>query len=369
MRKLVVAFIALISVLVVAAVSMAQTSDPKDAKISQAIAILEEALTIPPQTITVTVTETVTATPTLTTTVPPPTTTTPTLPPTTMTTAPPAAGFLSRQEALARLNMIVLTGIRTTQYKPAAATETTYDFRSLTSTAYPFGSSFPLVIDGTRNVVVGGTVNGQQPREASWATVHDTYGGKALSMHITDYGVSYDLRADNVNDGFGPLPTVSLTGQFLLEGAYMTWIRDDAVEDDTEMSGTIRDILVDGVNDAISIGQSTKNPNAVVNIEDALFIHAPMVNARAADGIGHQTLFKQVPGGRVNLTNVTDCMYENPISPGRIGIRPPGTWTNVTFVLGPGWVGPNPSVPAGATVSRDWQGLCLDARDAWLAAH
>jgi hypothetical protein len=71
----------------------------------------------------------------------------------------------------------------------------------------------------------------------------------------------------------------------------------------------------------------------------------------------------------VNLTNVTDCLYENPITPSRIAIRPTGTWTNVTFVLGPGWVGANPTVPAGATVSRDWQGLCLNAADAWLAAH
>lgn len=60
----------------------------------------------------------------------------------------------------------------------------------------------------------------------------------------------------------------------------------------------------------------------------------------------------------MNLTNVTDCLYENPINPERIQIRPQGTWTNVVFVLGPGWVGPDPAVPAGATVSHDWQGLC-----------
>lgn len=369
MRKLAVAFIALVSVMVVAAVSMAQVSDPKDAKITQAIAILEEALAIPPQTVTETVTTTATVTETVTAT---PTTTTTTLPPATTTTVPPAVGFPSRQESLARANVIVLTGARSTQYKPASASDTTYDLRGLVSTAYPFSSSFPIVIEGTRTVVIGGEVRGQQGRDLSWAQTHDPFGGAGLRLlNVRDYGVSYDFRVDNVVDGIDTLPPAGdlNAGRFLIEGAYMTWIRDDAIEDDTEMSGTIRDVLVDGVNDAISIGQSTKNPNAVVNVEDVLFIHAPMRNDRAADGFGHQTLFKQLPGGRVNMTNVTDCLYENPITPSRIGIRPPGTWTNVVFVLGPGWVGANPTVPQGASVSRDWQGLCIDARDAWLAAH
>lgn len=378
MRKLALLCLAAVTITALSGVALASHGDPNghiaaaQAFLTQAQAELDAAKldALAPVTVTVTTTETVTVTVTQTptTTVPPPTTTTAPVP-TTTTTVPPAPGFPTRQEALARPDVVVLSGTRSTQYKPPASTDVTYDLRGLTSTAYPFGSSFPVVLNGTRAISIGATVLGQQPRDAMWATVHDTYGGKALSMTITDYGASYDLRADNVNDGFGPLPASGLTGTFLIEGAYMTWIRDDAVEDDIEMSGTIRDILVDGVNDAISIGQSTKNPNAVVDVENVVFIHAPMPNARAADGIGHQTLFKQLPGGKVNLTNVTDCMYENPITPSRIQIRPAGTWTNVTFVLGPGWVGPDPAVSAGASVSRDWQGKCLDARDAWLAVH
>ena len=275
-------------------------------------------------------------------------------------------------QALARPGVVVLSGARSTQYKPAAATDKTYDFRGLTSTAYPFSSSFPLVIEGTRNVVIGGTVIGQQGRDLSWAKTHDSFGGAGLYLlNVRDYAVSYGFRVDNVVDGIDTRPPDGdlNAGRFLIEGAYMTWIRDDAIEDDTEMSGTIRDVLVYGVNNAISIGQSMKNPNAVVNVENVIFIHAPMRNDRAADDNGHQTLFKQAPGGRVNLTNVTDCLYENPISESRIGIRPLGTWTNVTFVLGPGWSGPSPAVPDGATVSRDWQELCIGAAAEWVAAH
>ena len=325
--------------------------------LAQADAILAAEQAKPPAVVTVTqtITQTVTqtASPTTTTTVPP--TTTPPPPPPTTTTSPPSG------------NVVTLSGTRTTQYKPAPATDTTYDLRGLTSTAYPPG--FPVVIDGTRNTVLGLTVLGQQPRSWTWEQVHDSIGGYGLAMHITDTGTSRGLRVDNTTDGFGPFPSVGLTGSFTIEGCYFTWIRDDAFEDDTEMSGTISDCLVDGVNTGLSIGQSTKNPNAVVNVSDVIFIHAVMNNGHAADGAGHQTIFKQAPGGRVNMTNVTDCLYENPITPSRIGIRPPGTWTNVTFVLGPGWVGADPAVPAGATVSRDWQGKCINAAAAWKAAH
>jgi len=221
------------------------------------------------------------------------------------------------------------------------------------------------VLDGTHNVAVGGTVIGQQPRTDSWVQVHDAIGGYGGRMFTNDYSVWYDFNVDNVNDGLGfdPLPACGAapgpaTCEFLIDTAHISWIRDDGIEFDTEFSGTIRNVVMHVVNNAFSIGQSTKNVNAVTNISDVLIIHAPMNNARAADGFGHQTIFKQAPGGKVNMTKVTDCLYENPITPSRINIRPPGTWTNVVFVLGPGWVGADPTVPAGASVSHDWTGLC-----------
>jgi len=371
MKKILLALLAVLTVATIAGVAIA--ADPgghvQNARnlLAQADAELQAAIAEPP----VTVTQTVTITQTVTQTVPPVTTTVPT---SSTTTAPPPAGFPTRDQALARPNVVVLSGTRTTQYKPPPSTDITDDFRGLTSTAYP-STGYPIVLEGTRNVAIGGVVIGQQPRTWTWEQVHDGIGGYGGRMLTNDYSVWYDFRVDNVTDGLGFDPSGCGTApgpatcEFLVDTAYMTWIRDDGVEFDTEFSGTIRDVLMDGVNNAFSIGQSTKNTNAVTNISDVLIIHAVMNNGHAADGAGHQTIFKQKPGGVVNMTNVTDCMYENPITPSRIQIRPPGTWTNVTFVLGPGWVGANPSVPAGATVSRDWQGLCLNARDAWLASH
>jgi len=199
--------------------------------------------------------------------------------------------------------------------------------------------------------------------------VHDVYGGEGLKIGVLDYAVSYDFRCDNMNDGLKLLaPPNPNDGQYLVEGAYMTWIRDDAIEADNEFSGTIRDCLVDGYSNALSLNQSASNASSVHIIEDCIFIAAVMNNDHAADGAGHQVLFKTVPAGQVHMNNVKVGMYENPITPSRIMFRPSGTWTNVTYYLGPGWVGADPAVPAGVTVSRDWAGLLADAA-AWKTAH
>jgi hypothetical protein len=342
--------------------------DAADAKLDAEIAKPPLVTTVT-ETVTATVTQTVTATP------PPPTTTPPTTtapPPT--TTPPPVPGFPTRAQALARANVVVVTGPTAQQVRfGSPPPDTTYDLRGLESTAYPQGHSFPTSFGrdtaGARTVVIGGSVTGTQPRTWTWQQVHAD-GGAGMTLLGTDFQVSYDFRADNQHDGIQMLPPADANAsKYLIEGAYFTWIRDDAIEADDEMSGTIRDVLGEEVNTAISLGQSTRNAAAVTNVSDAIFIHVPMNNNNAADGVGHQTLFKQAPLGTVNMTNVTDCMYENPISPDRIQIRPQGTWTNVTFVLGPGWQGGDPNVPAGADVSRDWQGECIQAADAWRAAH
>lgn len=289
---------------------------------------------------------------------------------------PTSGPIPTRHEALQRPRVVVATGTTDEQYRiEAPPPDTTYDLRSFASTAYPFGSSFPLAFGsdspGARTIVIGGTVSGQQERGLSWENVHDSFGGGGLAMIGLGYFVSYDVRVDNVNDGFKPLPPPDdLNGaRFLIDGCHMTWIRDDAVEDDTEMSGTIRNCLFDGINTGVSIGQSTKNPDAVVRIKHSVFLFEPMRNDRATDGIGHQTLFKQMPGGHVRLSNVVVCYPENPMSPSRLRIFPPGHYSNVRIVLGSDFVGRYPGPrPAGVTVTRDWS-VCETARAHWLSRH
>src|SRR6185436_6091666 len=199
MKKILLALLAVLTVATIAGVAIA--ADPgghvQNARnlLAQADAELQAAIAEPP----VTVTQTVTITQTVTQTVPPVTTTVPT---SSTTTAPPPAGFPTRDQALARPNVVVLSGTRTTQYKPPPSTDITDDFRGLTSTAYP-STGYPIVLEGTRNVAIGGVVIGQQPRTWTWEQVHDGIGGYGGRMLTNDYSVWYDFRVDNVTDGLG----------------------------------------------------------------------------------------------------------------------------------------------------------------------
>lgn len=284
---------------------------------------------------------------------------------------PPPAGFPTRAEALARSNVVVASGSSSAQYRQGSPPpDTTYDLRGHESTAFPTVHQFPYSFGrdtpGARTVVIGGKATGTQPLDWTWDQVH-AVGGGGMTLKGTDYQVSYDFRAHNQHDGIQVQP--GGTTKFLIEGAYMTWIRDDAVENDTEFSGVVRDCLFEGVNTAFSIGQSTKNPNAVVDITDVIVLFSPMRNDKASDGLGHQALHKQMPGGRVNMKNVTLCYTENPITPSRLQIWPPGTKENVRIVLGPDFIGSYPgTLPAGVTTTRDMS-VYTDAANAWKAAH
>jgi hypothetical protein len=282
--------------------------------------------------------------------------------------------FPTRQEALARPSVVVASGQTASQYKVGAPPiDTTYDLRDLTSTAYPFGTTYPLsfgkVTPGTRTVIEGGTVLGQAPTSWTWQQMKSTYDGAALLLFGQDHEVSYDLRADDVFDFIRPRPpSGDLNGaRFLIDGCYATTVRDDAIENDNEMTGTIRNCVFDGINSGVSIGQNVKNPSAVTTIDDSTFIFRAMPNTNAPDGIGHAVLFKQMGGGQVVMHDDLVCYSETPIGSHRLLNWMPGTYSNVTIVLGPGFDGDGDgdltdldypgTLPSGVTQTRDWS-LC-----------
>ena len=291
--------------------------------------------------------------------------------------APIALGvtrFPSENEALSRPRMVLRSGTISTQYRIASPPpDTTYDLRGLTSTAYPATTTYPLSfgkgVPGTRTAVVGGSVVGGGNPAATWQTLKATADGTALLMVGSDTMSSYDLHASNVFDMFRPRPPDgNLNGaSFLIQGCYGTGIRDDAIENDVEMSGTVRGCLFDGINSGVSIGQNVTNPAAVTTIEDSKFIFRPMPNTRAPDGVGHAALFKQMGAGHVVMRNDIVCYQETPIGADRLTNWMPGTYENVTIVLGPGFDGDRDgdftdldhpgTLPRGVTQTRDWS-LC-----------
>lgn len=282
--------------------------------------------------------------------------------------------FPSRYEALGRGSLVVASGTTSMQYRVGSPpADTTYDLRGLTSTAYPSSTVYPLSFGtetpGIGTVVVGGTVLGAVDHDATWQELKDDADGAALLMFGSGAEVSYDLRADDVFDFFRPRPpNGDLNGAtFMIQGCQGTGIRDDAIENDDEMSGTVSRCVFDGVNSGISIGQNRTNPDAVTTIEDTTFIFRPFPNTKADDGTGHAVLFKQKGGGRVVMRHDLVCYSETPIAPDRLTNWMPGSYQDVTIVLGPAFDGDGDgdvtdldhpgTLPNGVTQTRDWS-LC-----------
>jgi hypothetical protein len=238
-----------------------------------------------------------------------------------------------------------------------------------------------------RTVVIGASIEGQAPTAWRWDDFDEELGdvGAALRMVGVDYVVSYDLRADNVFDGFRPRPADDDTtaATFLIAGCHMTYIRDDAIENDRTMSGVIDDCLFDGINMGLSEqqGDDYPNPRSVVRIQDSVFIFRPMPHDRAGDGRGHARMFKWSAGaGKVDMRRVVICYRETPISLGDSSFEewPRGEFANITVVLGPDYDGDRDGrygdrdhpgrAPRGVAVTRDWS-VCNRSRSAWLDAH
>jgi hypothetical protein len=309
---------------------------------------------------------------------------------------PPIDGFPTRGEALARPNVVRLSGVWDQQYEDShPAPDTTYDLRRFASTAYPFNALYAMNIGnsaaGSGEVTVGGTFVGQQPRDWTREHVYGTYQGDALRVQVTDPTASYDLRIDNNLDGYNPRVADGTEQDndvpFLVEGAHMTYIRDDAVEDDDYMSGTIRDSLFDGVFVFLSAQNSASftNTGQVVTIEDTVVRMRAMPSERSTDGTGHNKVFKWAyeSAGTVVVRN---CVFYFEDVPETDGVPsedpnmyfPDGTYQDVTVVLGPHFEGDGDgktndldypvALPAGVTQTRDVSVFRV-ARNAWLMAH
>jgi hypothetical protein len=88
-------------------------------------------------------------------------------------------------------------------------------------------------------------VVGQQPRDLTWNEMRDDVGGGGYRV-VARAGqwVRVDgIRVDNVEDAFLPRGP---DGRWELHNAYMTYIRDDCIENDETAPGSVHDSLLDG---------------------------------------------------------------------------------------------------------------------------
>ena len=121
-----------------------------------------------------------------------------------------------------------------------------------------YSAGYGLTLDG-------GTVWGQVPQTSDWIY---TYNNSAAVRVEYAPGVTIDnWRIDKAWDAF----RIQLgSDNFLIDNAHLSNIRDDAIENDSALTGTIRDSLFDGVFSGISLtnGDHVNGSSHTVTLEN-----------------------------------------------------------------------------------------------------
>jgi len=294
--------------------------------------------------------------------------------------APPSSFARSTftQEGLAfldRANVAVVTG-GNQLIVPQTAADTTFDLRSW---AFQGPSGYPFTLGEDSSplsgaVTVGGSLSSDLPDE-SWDYLYheNRQAGDGIRVVASDWTATFDLSLTNVWDGYNPRVEDGTeqdnTGKFLLSGCYFDWVHDDAVENDDLMSGTVRDCLFNdvfvGFSEEPSSGNDYTNHGSVLTLRDVIARFSPNVYGGV---LGTGKVFKwSDASGSVDARNCIFLFDDNTNQSESSQEFPPGTYEDITIVLGPDFEGSWPvPLPAGVTVTRDMT-VFTDARDAWLA--
>ena len=119
----------------------------------------------------------------------------------------------------------------------------------------------PFIIDsaGYGLTIKGGAVWGEVPQTSDWQFTYNN--SAAIRIDGAPGVVLDDWRIDRAWDAFRIRGD---SGNFLIDDAYVTNVRDDAIENDFALSGTVRDSLFDGVFVGMALVNDT-NPDASAN--------------------------------------------------------------------------------------------------------
>ncbi|CAN7408684.1 hypothetical protein [Mesorhizobium sp. LjRoot246] len=127
---------------------------------------------------------------------------------------------------------------------------------------YPFA----VVNPGDNLVALGGTINGTVSQTGDWENIYVNSAAvrvnSAHSFAIDDWTITQPW------DGI----RVGGTGTFLIDDSYVGYSRDDAVEDDDVIGGTIRDSLFDHVFSGVSLGDGDVDGSDNTVIMDGMLL-------------------------------------------------------------------------------------------------
>jgi hypothetical protein len=293
----------------------------------------------------------------------------PTVDPSPIPTAMPA----EIAACLSRPSVTVLPADHTPVFTSSFPADHTFDARNRMDTLYPT-LNYPVDVGrtsgGLNACYLGGTYIGQQSRSLTWEAVKDI-GGAAVRFEHEGGALIAGIMADNQHDGIdlrANNPTNPTSGDgWRIENWYLRYIRDDAVAADDLTSGTVADVLFDGVFVGFSSARDGSQPDQSTErivFEDVLIRLQEMPSAQY--GMDHGQLFKWSSyAPRPVIRNSIFLIEDN-----NAGEWPPGTvLENVTLVWDPA-SGTAPSLDPmpGLTITTDlsvWE----NAKQRWLGRH
>ncbi len=223
---------------------------------------------------------------------------------------------------------------------------------------------YPLILGGGAGVcVAGGTVLGQYDRTLSWQAMHDlNHAGIVLDGPLAVEGI----RIDDVEDGIRPR-----SGFFTVRQVWLSYIRDDCVENDHLQSGLIEDSLFDGcyvgLSERPSPSSTTDGRGGLVTVRSSLLRLQPMPGPRGGmpTDLGHGVFFKWDARATALALYDNVFMAEGP-NAGGVPDALADCARNVMVWLGPGDYPVR--LPGCFTVTRD-RSVWDAAVAAWKASH
>lgn len=127
---------------------------------------------------------------------------------------------------------------------------------------------FKVANAGSGLVIKGGEIWGQVPQQSDWQYTYTN--SAAIRVENAPNVVIDDWRLDKTWDA---IRIANGTSNFLIDDTHVSNARDDVVENDYVMGGTIRDSLFDGVFSGISLGDSDHYDGSMNTIKlDGVFM-------------------------------------------------------------------------------------------------